>query len=142
MGEAGATVYLHQLAGYTVTTTAVEPATPKTYIEALKALVAAEEQKLLLEQENAELVQEVEQLSEVVDELFDYSSIIRIAKFNNVSETNFNWRKLKQASQIKGLEIKKVPCPRYQTKNLYSHDAWMLAYPEVKLPEVTSLVKL
>lgn len=122
-------------------------ALPQTYIEALEALLESEKEKerLRLEaeslaQENGELMEEVEQLTEVVDELFDYSSIIRIAKFNNVSETRFNWRTLKRAATRLKLEIKKAPCPRYQTKNLYPHAAWMLAYPWVKLPECTSIV--
>lgn len=139
MGKAGATLFLHKLAGYEVKSTAIAPVTPQSYIEALKALVAVEEEKLRLQQENEELIEEVEQLSEIVDELFDYSSIIRVAKFNEVSEKYFNWRKLKQASEIKGIEIKKAPCPRYVTKNLYSHSAWLLAYPDVKLPEITTL---
>jgi hypothetical protein len=142
MGKAGATVYLHKLAGYDVKSTAVEPITPQTYLEALKALVASEEEKERLKLENAELMEEVEQLTEVVDELFDYSSIIRVAKFNGVSEKSFSWRKLKQASELKEVEIKKVPCPRYGTKNLYNHSAWLLAYPEVKLPETTYLRKI
>lgn len=142
MGECGTTVFLHQLAGYQVNSTAVgqHPKTPQTYIEALKALVAAEEEKELLRIENAQLEEETERLSEVVDELFDYSSIVRIAKYNKCSENLFNWRKLKSASAAKGLEVKKVPCPRFETKNLYHHDAWRYMYPDVKLPETTRLV--
>jgi hypothetical protein len=123
------------------------PSTPQTYIEALEALIvsekariASEEAAKLLTIENTQLVGEVNVLSEAVDELFDYSSIIRIAKFNKVSEKEFNWRKLKAASIMKSLKIKKVPCPRYGTKNLYSHDVWRYAYPGVNLPETTTLV--
>lgn len=139
MGKAGATVYLHKLAGYEVKSTAVVPQTyAQALMEAAKLAMALEEAEKLAQ----ELTVEVEQLSEVVDQLFDYSSIIRVAKFNGVSEKNFNWRKLKQASQLRDLDIKKVPCPRYGEKNLYSHTAWMLAYPEVKLPEVNYLAKI
>jgi phage regulator Rha-like protein len=113
-----------------------------TTLQYAKLYVAAEEEKLRLQAENTELNEEVKILAETVDELFDYSSIIRIAKFNNCSEKDFNWRKLKQASGLKDIEIKKVPCPRYGTKNLYNHSAWMLAYPEIKLPEATSLRKI
>ena len=142
MGECGATVFLHELAGYQVSSTAVEqqPQLPQTYIEALKALVAAEEEKELLRIANAQLEEETERLSEAVDELFDYSSIVRIAKYNNCSEKLFSWRKLKNASAAKGLEVKKVPCPRFETKNLYHHDAWRYVYPDAKLPETTTVV--
>ena len=81
-----------------------------------------------------------ERQSEVIDELFDYSSIIRIAKYNNCCETNFKWHKLKSASKMIGVVIKVAPCPRFVTKNLYSHDAWRLAYPGIALPETTTLV--
>lgn len=117
-----------------------QPKLPQTYAEALleAGRLALEVEKLeaektLLEQENGEL-------SKNLDELFDYSSIVRIAKFNQISEKIFNWRLLKALSLKMGLEIKKVPCPRFETKSLYSHDVWRVAYPEMKLPETTTLV--
>lgn len=120
---------------------------PKTAIElARENLRLAEQQVALLEKielvetEKALLEFENEKLAEAVDELFEYSSIIRVAKFNDVSETSFNWRLLKAASLKLNVEIKKVPCPRYGDKNLYSHNAWRLAYPEYRLPETTTLV--
>ena len=149
MGDAGATVFIHQLAGYKVSSTAVEPPKPQTMLEWAEAFVAsekarlvAEEAKLLLQAENEVLKQEVEGLSEIVDELFDYSSIIRIAKFNNVPETRFEWWVLKKASKAENLEIKKAPCQRYGQKNLYNHTAWRRAYPGIKLPETTTLTRI
>ena len=147
MGACGATVYLHHLAGYKIESKPdLAPQTPQTYLEALKALVAAEEEKErlrreteALSEENKELMGEVEELAEVCDELFDYSSIIRIAKFNHISETEFNWRILKKISTALNLEIKKVPCPRFVSKNLYHHRVWLAAYPWAKLPEITHL---
>lgn len=112
---------------------------PATYLEALETLVATEKQKLLLQAQNEDLQQENELLAEAVDELFDYSSVIRIAKFNDCSEKLFNWRELKTASKLLQLEVKQVPCPRFQTKNLYSHDAWRYVYPDARLPETTTL---
>lgn len=118
----------------------VSPALPQTYKEALKALIAEIEAKELLEAEKALLEKENLALAEAVDELFEYSSIIRVAKYNDVSETSFNWRLLKAASNKLGVEVKKVPSPRFEYQNLYSHDAWRLAYPEYRLPETTTLV--
>jgi KilA-N domain len=113
---------------------------PKTYGEALieagRIALENEEIKII----NSQLTEENQQLSEAVDDLFSYSSIIRIAKFNQCDEKLFNWRLLKNASLNLNSEIKKVPCPRYQTKSLYSHDAWRLAYPGFNLPETTTLV--
>lgn len=133
----GVRMFLHKMAGYEVQSSAVQ--TPETYLEALKALVAAEEEKQLLAAVNEQLESENQALATAVDELFDYSSIVRIAKFNSCSEKRFSWRKLKAVSVAMGLEIKKVPCPRFETKNLYSHDAWRYAYPWAKLPETTTL---
>jgi hypothetical protein len=113
---------------------------PATYKEALLALLAEIEEKEKLSQIIQSQEQDLLAQAEVIDELFDYSSIIRIAKYNQCSEKEFNWRLLKQASINLNLEVKKVPCPRFETKNLYSHDVWRLAYPEYKVPETTTLI--
>jgi hypothetical protein len=116
------------------------PVMPQTYIEALEALLASEKQKALMQAEQDLLKQENEALAEAVDELFEYSSIIRVAKFNAMNEKAFKWQKLKAATKVLGLEVKQVPCPRFETKNLYPHDAWRFCYPDVRLPETTTLV--
>ena len=127
--------------GWSATKPSETPLTlPQNYKEALKALIAEVEAKELLEAEKALLEAENHQLSEALDELFDYSSIVRIAKFNKIHESKFDWRSLKALSLKMGKEIKKVPDARYETKNLYSHDVWRVAYPDVRLPETTTLV--
>ena len=113
---------------------------PKTYSQALLEAAKLAEENERLEAQNILLEQQNEQLSEAVDELFSYSSIVRVAKFNGISETQFKWHRLKAVSNQMKLEIKKVPCPRFVEKNLYSHDAWRVAYPGVALPETTTLV--
>lgn len=138
MSQAGAVVFLYGLAGYKVQV--AEPEKPKTALELAKEQVKLLEALELLELQNKALLEETDRLAEAVDELFDYSSIIRIAKYNNCSEKAFSWRVLKSASEALNLEIKKVPCPRYETKNIYSHDAWRLAYPGYNLPETTTLI--
>ena len=120
--------------------TAIAHQIPKTYSQALLEAAKLAEENERLEAQNILLEQQNEQLSEAVDELFNYSSIVRIAKFNGISETRFKWHRLKTVSTQMGLEIKKVPCPRFVEKNLYSHDAWRVAYPGIALPETTTLV--
>ena len=149
MLKAGVRVFLHTAAGYQLTSSAIVPTTPalpQTYVEALKALVQAEEEKEALALENSmqaaqidELEEDVDRLSELADELFNYSSIIRIAKLNNVNEKVYNWRKLKAASKVKGVEVKHAACQRYGIKNLYHRDAWEAAYPDAVLPETSGL---
>jgi len=113
---------------------------PKTPLELAKEQVRLHEH-LELQAEQIRLLEEAtERQAEVIDELFNYSSIIRIAKYNQCSETDFKWHKLKSASGMIGAVIKQAPCPRFGTKNLYLHDAWRLAYPGVELPETTTLV--
>jgi len=119
--------------------TSIKVKTPQTYLEALKALVASEEEKEILKLQNEQLEQENELLSEAVDELFNYSSIIRVAKFNNMLENKFNYHRLKAVSAKIGIEPKKVPCPRFEYKLLYHHDAWRIAYPDVSLPETITI---
>lgn len=125
------------------------PQIPSNYKEALLALIAKEEEREKLEKEaellrlqNEDLEGENTRLAEIVDEVFDYSSILRIAIFNHVSEKLFDWRRLKAASRKINVEIKQAPCARYGTKNLYSHEAWRYCYPEMKLPELPELSDL
>ena len=113
---------------------------PQTYSEALLEAGRLAQEKEILEEQKRLLEEQNEHLSEAVDELFNYSSIIRVAKFNKIPETQFKWYRLKAVSTKMGLEIKKVPCPRFVEKNLYSHDAWRVAYPGIALPETTTLV--
>jgi len=113
---------------------------PQTYAEALLEAGRLASENERLEAEKALLEQENHALAEAVDELFDYSSIIRIAKFNKVSEKLFSWRVLKAMSIKLGKEIKKVPDPRFEVKSLYSHDVWRVCYPDYRLPETTTLV--
>lgn len=116
------------------------PTTPKSFSEALYLAAQIQEQKELLEAEVAVLEAENHRLAEEVDEVYGWSSIIRVAKHNNLEESQFKWHRLKAASEKCGDEIKKAPCPRFGYKNLYSHNAWRLAYPGIALPEVTALV--
>ena len=124
-------------------------ATPQTYIEALKALVVVEEakeqltlQNSILESQVSDLEADNERQSEIIDEVYNYSSIIRVAKFNKVNEKMYSWRKLKATSEVLGTDILQAPCQRYGTKNLYFHETWKVAYPEAQLPEVLSLVEM
>lgn len=112
---------------------------PKTALELAKEQVKLLEQIEIQNQIIADQEKDLLRQSEVIDELFNYSSIIRIAKFNNCSEKSFSWRFLKAVSQQLNLEIKKVPCPRFEYKLLYSHDVWRYAYPNCSLPETVTL---
>lgn len=124
-------------------------ATPQTYLEALKALVAVEEAREQLALENSILQSQVQDLeadnerqAELVDELYNYSSIVRIAKLNNISEKSFNWRRLKSTCEVLKLEILQAPDQKFGVRNLYPREAWSIAYPEAKLPEILSLVEM
>jgi prophage antirepressor-like protein len=116
-----------------------QPQLPQTYLEALEVLVKVEKDRLILQAEKEMLEADSLALAEVVDELNNYSSILRVAKFNNVDEKLFRWQSLKAMSMKMGLEVKKVPCPRFEKKNLYHHDVWRYLYPKYSLPETTTI---
>ena len=112
---------------------------PKSALQLAKEQVKLLEELELAQEQIKLLVEATERQAEVIDELFNYSSIVRVAKFNQVNEGQFEWSRLKSASKLLNIEIKKAPCPRYGTKNLYGHDAWRYAYPLFRLPETLTV---
>jgi hypothetical protein len=133
----GTRAYLHKLAGYKHEST---PVAPKTALELAKEQVKLLEQIELKDAAIALLEEDNKRQSELIDELYDHSSIVRVSKHNGVTPDNFSWGLLKAASRKLGKEIKKSECPVFGTRNLYSHDAWRFVYPDVKLPEITTIV--
>lgn len=122
-----------------LTTGSVSIVKPKTALELAKEQVKLLE-KIELQKEQIKILEDDnDRQAEIIDELFDYSSIVRVAKYNQCDEKAFKWHALKSASNVLGLKIKKAPCPRFTTKNLYHHDAWRLAYPNYNLPETTTI---
>ena len=85
---------------------------PTTYKESLKQLLVQVE---LNEKQGIE-IQGLEQALDVSEQ---WISIIRYSQEKGIKESSLNWRVLKAYSIDKGIEIKKVPCPRFGTKNLY-----------------------
>jgi phage antirepressor YoqD-like protein len=85
MIKLGVRMFLHKLAGYSVTTTAIQ--TPTTYLEALKALVASEESKLLLEAENKQLTEKIVENApkvEFAEQVYTSDDCISIGDFAKV----------------------------------------------------------
>jgi len=106
------------------------PKLPVNYIEALTALIESEKGKEIEKRK-------VAALSTIVDNEFGYSSILRAAKHIGVHENNFNWRPLKNQTLAMGLEVKKVPSPRFEYQNLYPLRAFEFCYPEYDFTELT-----
>ena len=97
----------------------MKPKVPQTYIEALKELIAVEEEKERLQQE--------------LDRSKDWYSIKRVAALNGVSWKTFDWRKLKQIGKQKGYEVRKIFDANYGTINCYHKDVWEACYPRFEL---------
>lgn len=102
--------------------------TPRTYIQALEALLESEKEKERLQQEKNELQIEL-------DESKEYFTVKRVAKINRISWKSLNWRKLKNVSQAMEREIRKVFDANFETVNAYHIDVWMHEYPQLKYSE-------
>lgn len=99
------------------------PQLPGTYKEALLELVAK--------------IEENEKLNTIIDNEFGYSSILRAATYAGVHETTFNWRVLKSfTTQKLGMEIKRVPSPRFGYQNLYPIRAFEMCYPDIDFDDL------
>lgn len=81
-------------------------------------------------EENAKLESINENLNTALDSLADWSSIIKVAQLNGVSEKNFNWRILKNKTIELGYEVKRAVSPRYGYQNLYHINAFRSCYPQ------------
>lgn len=92
---------------------------PKTYLEALKELVAAEEEK--------------EKLRLELDRSKDWYSIKRVAALNGVSWKTFDWRKLKSVGNQMGYEVRKIFDANYGEVNVYHRNVWEAAYPRYEI---------
>lgn len=87
----GIRVFLHQLAGYEVKSSVIEHQIPTTYKDALKALLAAEEEKERLQQEAELLLEENEQLTDFKEEVSEYEQFLELLDItkNEVSDYDY-----------------------------------------------------
>lgn len=97
----------------------LKPKVPQTYLEALKELVAVEEEK--------------ERLQLELDRSKDWYSIKRVAALNSVSWKAFDWRKLKKVGEQKGYEVRKIFDANYGEVNTYHREVWEAAYPRYEI---------
>ena len=88
----------------------LKPKVPQTYLEALKELVAVEEEK--------------ERLQLELDRSKDWYSIKRVAALNGVTWKIFDWRKLKKVGEQKGYEVRKIFDANYGEVNTYHREAY------------------
>lgn len=92
---------------------------PQTYLEALKDLVAVEEER--------------ERLQQQLDTSKDWFSIKRVAAINGVSWKIFDWRRLKAVGKSMGYEVKKIFDANYGEVNTYHRCVWEAVYPRYEL---------
>lgn len=81
------------------------------------------------EQEKRKKVEkQLEEKSIQLDVSTKWFSIKRIARLNNRHWKEFNWRKLKNISEIMGYEVKPIFDANYGSVNTYHIDAWKHEY--------------
>ena len=91
--------------------------TPRTYIQALEALIESEREK--------------ENLKIELDESKEYYTVKRVANINRIPWRSISWKNLINSSNAMGMEIKKVFDPNLTKVNAYHIDVWRYEYPEL-----------
>ena len=99
--------------------------TPKTYKEALIALVEAEEVKERLLLDIKEKDDKIEDLEITLDEANDWASIKRVEM---ITGGKYSWRDLKRESIRIGMPIKSVFDANYGSVKSYHKEAWLNMY--------------
>lgn len=102
---------------------------PSNYIEALTLLIESEKAKEVLKLEN-------NKLTTLLDREFGYASIIRASAYAGVHEKHFDWRVLKTYTIGLGMEVKKVPSPRFGYMNLYPLKAFQACYSDIDFDDL------
>ena len=95
--------------------------TPRTYIQALEALIESEREK--------------ENLKIELDESKEYYTVKRVANINRIPWRSISWKNLINSSNAMGMEIKKVFDPNLTKVNAYHIDVWRYEYPELSYSE-------
>jgi hypothetical protein len=95
-----------------------------------RAWADSRERELLAEAKSRALSNDNALLNTIIDNEFGYCSILRAAIHLGISEKAFKWQLLKKATLAAGLEIKRVPSPRYDYQNLYPIKIFEQVYPQ------------
>jgi hypothetical protein len=84
----------------------------------------------------AQLLESLDREAELqaqLDTSKDWYSIKRVAALNGVSWKTFKWRKLKEAGDRMGYDVKKIFDANYGEVNTYHKDVWSAVYPDYEL---------
>lgn len=100
-------------------------AMPMDYLEALKTLVSAEEERQRIASENA-------RLKIALDDSREWFTVKRVANMNGIQWKTLDWNRLKSMSIQCGLGIQKVFDANYSEVNAYHHSVWETLYPDLK----------
>lgn len=80
-----------------------------------------------------ESIDREEKLQAQLDTSKEWYSIKRVAAINGVPWKTFKWRKLKEAGEQMGYEVKKIFDANYGEVNTYHKDVWEACYPEYEI---------
>ena len=123
IAKAGMRAYLYHEAGYVIEA----KQKPMTTLQLLEHAVAE------IKAKDAEIAK----LNTIIDNELGYCSILRASIFLGVHEKTFSWRPLKDATLRLGMEVKRVPSPRFGYQNLYPLTAFREIYPDYDFDDLT-----
>ena len=73
------------------------------------------------------------ELEAELDRSKEWYSIKRVARMNGCSHKDFDWRKLKRASERMGYGVRKIFDANYGEVNIYHMKVWESVYPNMEL---------
>ena len=95
-------------------------------------LKVSNDARIVATKKSEALAAEIEELKTRLDASSKWLTIRRVARLNSMSWLQFDWDKLKIASEQMDIPVRKIPDARYGAINTYHIDVFRAVFPELK----------